>query len=65
MTRMQYERISRCHLDKYKARNKRYYINKASAELWAEGVPWDKARSIVTEAFRGATFQERLGDAAP
>lgn len=52
-----FEPVSKTHLDKYKARRSEYYIYQAAAELWAEGMPFQKAVSIVSNAFRAATHE--------
>ena len=52
-----FEPASKTHLDKYKARRSQYYIYQAAAELWAEGMPFQKAVSIVSNAFRAATHE--------
>ena len=48
---MSHERLSPKVLLKFKAQNKNHHMHKACAKLWAQGVPWAKAKEIVSEAF--------------
>ena len=45
------------YLAKYKVRNRAHQIYKAAAKLWAEGLAWERALAIVTEAFDAATYE--------
>ena len=45
-------------LGKYRASNRSHHIHVAAARLWAEGVQWQRAIDIVTEAFDAATYEE-------
>lgn len=44
-------------LDTYKAKRRRYHLYRAVARLWQQGVPWERALSIVTEAFNATTHE--------
>ena len=45
------------YLAKYRVRNRAHQIYKAAAKLWAEGLAWERALAIVTEAFDAATYE--------
>jgi hypothetical protein len=51
---MQHERLKPSTLLKFKSQNKNHHVHKACAKLWAQGVPWQNAKQIVSEAFEGA-----------
>ena len=51
------ERLERSLLDRYKCRRRQHHINKAAAQLWAQGVEFQRALKIVQEAFDEATYE--------
>ena len=51
------KRLERKTLDKYKARRREFYVSQAAAQLWADGVPFDRALSIVQSAFDATTME--------
>lgn len=51
------ERMKKIVLDRYRAKRKSFYRNKAVAQLWANGVDFDTALSIVGEAFDAVTYE--------
>ncbi|CAK9094797.1 unnamed protein product [Durusdinium trenchii] len=51
------ERMKKIVLDRYRAKRKSFYRNKAVAQLWANGVGFDAALSIVGEAFDAVTYE--------
>jgi hypothetical protein len=51
--------MNKRHLDKYRAKRKAHHIHLAAAKIWARGVPWDDALSMVTETFAATTFEAR------
>ena len=51
------ERVQRECLDTYKAKRRNFHICRAAAKLWAAGIPWERAHSIVREAFVAATHE--------
>lgn len=48
------ERLDKVVLDKYRVKRKSYHIQRAVAKLWTEGVEFNTAWDIVTEAFDAA-----------
>ncbi|CAL1153220.1 unnamed protein product [Cladocopium goreaui] len=44
-------------LDRYRARRRNVHIYRAAVQLWGEGLSFDRALSIVTEAFDAATYE--------
>ena len=52
---LQTEHLKKPRLDKYKVKNKDFYVLQAAARLWAAArVPFEEARSVVLDAFQGA-----------
>lgn len=49
--------LSKRQLDKYKVKRKSHHVYKAASKLWARGVAWEQALSVVQEAF-DAVLQE-------
>ena len=44
-------------LDRYRARRRNVHIYRAAVQLWGEGLSFDRALSIVAEAFDAATYE--------
>lgn len=55
---MRRERLQGPQMSRYKAHNRQRYIYQAAAKLWAQGIPWDKALNIISEAFNATTYAE-------
>ena len=51
------ERLDKGCLDTYKAKRRDFYLYRAASKLWADGVPFDKALTVVTEAFNATTHE--------
>lgn len=54
---LRYERPPKQELDRYKIKRKSHYVYEAAARLWAEGMEWQRALSIIQHAFDSATAE--------
>lgn len=54
---LQTERLPPIVLDKYRAKRRSFHIYRAAARLWGQGVDFQKALGIVSEAFHAATHE--------
>lgn len=48
---MQAEGLKKDHLDKYKSKRRSHHMYRAASRLWAAGLPWEQAFTIVKESF--------------
>ena len=51
------ERVKRPVLETYRAKRRQFFLYQAAAKLWSEGVAWQRALDIVTEAFVATTHE--------
>jgi len=49
--RMRYEPLEKKEMLRYIKKKQQQSIYKAAARLWSQGVPWQNAITIVTDAF--------------
>ncbi|CAK9052079.1 unnamed protein product [Durusdinium trenchii] len=53
--RLRTERLNKDFLYTYRLKRKEYWVYKAAARLWREGIEWATALEIVSEAFDATT----------
>ena len=49
---MRYEPLEKTEMLRYIKKRQQQTIYKAAARLWAQGLPWQNAISIMTDAFK-------------
>ena len=55
--RLATEKAEKTILDRYRVKRKAHHVCAAASKLWVLGVPWERALSIVEEAFEAAATE--------
>ena len=55
---MQRERLNAKHLFKFKCQRRNFFLHRAAVQIWARGIPWENAISMVQSAFDATTQLE-------